>query len=105
MDEVPKNAETWLIAKSVRFIAKNHREVKFLVSYADPSVGHKGTIYKAANWIEDGATDDERKTPRTDYFNARTGQKYGRRGNIPRGIEIEKRARISKRRFFYRLIQ
>ena len=54
-----------------------------IVSYADPSAGHRGTIYQAANWKADGRTDDERKSPRCDYYDDRTGQKYGRRGNMP----------------------
>ncbi len=62
-DSVPQNAETWLIAKAVKYIRQNCPLVRILVSYADPSAGHGGTIYKAANWIADGRTDQERKTP------------------------------------------
>ena len=99
LDEVPQNAETWLIAQSVKWIKQNRPEVCNLVSYADPSVGHSGTIYRAANWREDGRTDDERKTPRCDYYDARTGQKYGRRGNMPADAIVERRPRVSKYRF------
>lgn len=103
LDEVPKNAETWLIGKSVRWIKREYPDVKNLVSYADPSAGHRGTIYKAANWKEDGRTDEERKTPRCDYYDARTGKKYGRRGNMPQDAVVERRPRISKYRFVYAL--
>jgi len=99
LDEVPQNAETWLIAQSVKWIKRNHPEVCNLVSYADPSAGHSGTIYRAANWREDGRTDDERKTPRCDYYDARTGKKYGRRGNMPADAVVERRPRVSKYRF------
>lgn len=99
LDEVPQNAETWLIAQSVRWIKRNHPEVCNLVSYADPSAGHSGTIYRAANWREDGRTDDERRTPRCDYYDARTGKKYGRRGNMPADAVVERRPRVSKHRF------
>ena len=44
-------------------------------------------------------TDDERKTPRCDYYDARTGQKYGRRGNMPADAVVERRPRVSKYRF------
>jgi hypothetical protein len=101
LDEVPRNAETWLIGKSVRYIEQNFPDVKVLISYADPSVGHNGTIYRAANWKEDGRTDDERKTPRCDYYDARTGKKYGRRGNMPKDAIVERRPRVSKFRFVY----
>lgn len=103
LDEIPKNAETWLIGKSVRYIKRENPEVKFLLSYADPSVGHEGTIYKAANWKQDGRTDDERKSPRCDYVDARTGKKYGRKGNMPDDAEVIRVPRVSKWRFYYEL--
>lgn len=99
LDEIPKNAETWMIGRSVRYIKKHHKDIGKLVSYADPSVGHSGTIYKAANWAKDGRTDDERKSPRCDYYDERTGKKYGRRGNMPSDAIVVRRHRISKHRF------
>jgi len=102
-DEIPRNGETFLIGSSVRFIRRHHSNVDFLLSYADPGVGHAGTIYKAANWISDGMTDADRKTPRFDYIDENTGQKYGRRGNIPSGARIGKIPRGSKHRFYLRL--
>lgn len=103
LDDVPKNAETWLIGKSVKEIKRRRKDVQFLVSYADPSAGHVGTIYRAANWKDDGATDAGRKTPRCDYYDARNGKKYGRRGNMPTDAIVERRPRVSKRRFVLKL--
>jgi len=103
LDEIPRNAETWLIGQSVRFIKRHHRTVRFLVSYADPAAGHTGTIYRAANWKADGMTDDERKTPRCDYYDERTGQKYGRCGNLPLGASVVRKPRISKHRYVLQL--
>lgn len=102
-DTVPQNGETYLIARAVRYIRERHPLIKVLVSYADPSVGHAGTIYKAANWSADGRTDDERKTPRFDYADAASGKRYSRRGHVPNGVEIRRIARVSKHRFVYRL--
>lgn len=99
LDFVPKNAESWLIGKSVKYIKRKHKHVKYLISYADPSAGHSGTIYKAANWRADGMTDDERKTPRCDYYDANTGKKYGRRGNMPTDAKIIRKPRVSKFRY------
>ena len=99
LDMVPSNAETWLIARSIRYIRQNHPEVDFLVSYADPSAGHVGIIYKASNWVQDGRTDEGRKSPRCDYYDSITGKKYGRKGNVPAGAIIERRPRVSKFRF------
>lgn len=103
LDSVPKNAETWLIGRSIRYIQQQRKDVKFLVSYADPSAGHSGTIYKAANWRFDGKTDEGRKTPRFDYCDSRTGKKYGRRGNVPEGAVLKRVPRVSKFRFVYAL--
>jgi hypothetical protein len=102
-DDVPQNAETWLIGQTVRYIKKHHQSVFVLVSYADPSAGHGGTIYKAANWACDGRTDEGRKTARCDYADAVTGKKYSRRGHIPEGVDWVRVPRVSKHRFVYRL--
>lgn len=101
-DGVPANAESFFISRSVKYIKKNKPEVACLVSYADPSVGHKGTIYKAANWQPDGRTDQERRTPRFDYADAATGKRYSRKGHVPEGVEIKRIPRVSKYRFMYR---
>ena len=102
-DSVPQNAETWLIARAVRYIRQNHPAVAVLVSYADPSAGHAGTIYKAANWQLDGRTDEGRKTPRADYADLVTGKRYSRRGHVPADVTVRRIARVSKHRFVYRL--
>lgn len=102
-DAVPKNGETYLIGRAVRYIKQYHPAIKMLVSYADPSAGHSGTIYKAANWKADGRTDDERKSPRCDYACVATGRKYSRRAHIPATVTWRRVPRVSKHRFTYRL--
>lgn len=101
-DSIPRNAETWLIGKAVKWIKRNRPDVKVLVSYADPSAGHQGYVYRAANWTADGRTDQERKTPRCDYID-NTGKKYSRRGHVPKGIKVQRFPRVSKWRYVYRL--
>lgn len=103
IDEMPRNSETWAIAQSIRYIRRHHPEVRVLLSYADPSAGHAGTIYKAGNWESDGRTDEERKTARCDYVDASTGKKYGRKGNMPAGASVTRIPRVSKWRFIFRL--
>ena len=102
-DSVPKNAETYVIGRAVRYIRRHRPEIVALVSYADPSAGHAGTIYRAANWTPDGRTDQERKTPRFDYADAATGKRYSRRGHVPENVIIQRVPRVSKHRFIYRL--
>ena len=103
-DAMPKNSETWLIGKSVRYIKSKFRELEHLVSYADPSVGHRGVIYRAANWIDDGMQDEERKTPRCDYYEKGTDRKIARFSHAKkRGIEVERRPRVPKHRYVLHL--
>lgn len=103
LDEIPRNAETWCISSSVRYIKRNHSDVEFLVSYADPSVGHSGLIYRAANWKSDGKTDQERKSPRCDYQDG-LGKRYSRKSHIPEGVSFKRVPRVSKNRFYLPLV-
>jgi hypothetical protein len=102
-DEAPCNTESWLIAQSIRLVRTTDPTVENLVSYADPSAGHTGIVYKASNWIADGRTDDERKSPRCDYVNVRTGKKYSRKAHVPPGTKVKRVPRVSKFRFVYPL--
>jgi hypothetical protein len=97
-DSEPRNTESWFIARAVRYVKRHHRDVRALVSYADPSVGHSGTIYRAANWIEDGRTDEERLTPRYDY--EANGRRFSRRSHVPEGMNADRVPRVSKHRFW-----
>jgi hypothetical protein len=49
VDELPKNAESRVLGIVTREMRRRHH-VRALLSYADPAVGHSGTIYKAAGW-------------------------------------------------------
>ncbi len=55
VDELPKNSESWLLAKTIWWL-KKHTDVGRVISYSDQSVGHKGVIYKAANFKLIGET-------------------------------------------------
>jgi hypothetical protein len=37
----------------------NHSDVKLLVTFADSSFNHAGTIYKASNWLLDGVVEPD----------------------------------------------
>ena len=52
-DELPANSESRVIGIILRNL-KKHTNLKFLVSYADPSQGHMGTIYQATGWLYTG---------------------------------------------------
>lgn len=55
--DVPKNAASFLLARSIRQI--DHRQWHCLVTYADQAQGHRGTIYHATNWEYLGLTKPE----------------------------------------------
>jgi hypothetical protein len=65
--ELPKNSESRFLGVVLRFL-KRHTNLKFLVSYAEPSQGHLGTIYQAPNWIYTGLS---QATPLYDIGNGR----------------------------------
>jgi hypothetical protein len=53
--DVPKNACSFLMARSIAEIRRDGRFVS-LVTYADERQGHSGGIYKATNWQYAGLT-------------------------------------------------
>jgi very-short-patch-repair endonuclease len=48
-----KNLASWLISRCIDEIKKLNK-YKCLISFADTTFNHNGTIYKASNWINDG---------------------------------------------------
>lgn len=50
-DVMPKFSETIVLSLFHRYLRLAHPEVKVLISYADTSVGNKGAIYRASNYI------------------------------------------------------
>jgi len=60
VEGVPKNAASFLLARSARGIRADGR-FRCLVTYADEAVGHVGTIYRAAGWEYLGLTAAERR--------------------------------------------
>ena len=52
----PKNTESYFLSKIIWWLKKN-TECEKVLSFADLSAGHKGTIYKAANFKKIGETE------------------------------------------------
>ena len=50
-DYLPKNSESFCIAKTLRMIRKQAPQVKWVVSFADGAQCGDGTIYRASNFI------------------------------------------------------
>jgi hypothetical protein len=54
-----KNLLTQAISHAVQSL-KQLEQPDCLVSYADPNVGHKGGVYRAASWIYHGQSEESR---------------------------------------------
>ena len=55
IDDTPKNTESYFIGYTLRWL-KNNTNIKKVISYADETYNHKGTIYKASNFKHLGMT-------------------------------------------------
>ncbi len=55
IDNTPKNTESYFIGNTLRWLRKN-TDIKTVISYADMTYSHEGTIYKASNFIHYGMT-------------------------------------------------
>ena len=49
IDDTPKNTESYFIGSTLRWLKKNTK-IKRVISYADTTYSHEGTIYKASNF-------------------------------------------------------
>ena len=55
IDDTPKNAESYLIGKCMRWLKQN-TQVTHVISYADMTHNHTGVIYQATNFRKMGMT-------------------------------------------------
>ena len=77
LDKAPQNSESWFLSQIIRWCA-THTEYNYVLSYSDETVGHTGTIYKAANFKNVG------KTSATKYV------EYGDKIYHPRSLSIDR---------------
>lgn len=86
MDGTGKNAETWFMARCHRLLPE---EVKCLIAYSAPGVGHHGGCYQAGNWLHLGESMGGQNYYYTDahgnYVNKRIPWQYGPRNGLPYG--------------------
>ena len=55
LEYCPKNTESYFLAQTHKWLRDN-TDIERVISYSDKSVGHQGTIYKAANYHLIGET-------------------------------------------------
>lgn len=56
LDVTPKNAESWFIGQALRRLQADRPQVRAVLSFADPTAGHTGVIYRATNFLYCGRT-------------------------------------------------
>ena len=56
LDVTPRNTETWFMSKCFELLSHDKPEIKGVISFADATEGHEGTIYKAMNFYYIGKT-------------------------------------------------
>ena len=103
LDECPKNSESFFVSKCIKMLFKEKVNYNFIVSFADPTQGHTGVIYKALNFIEDGRT-----SPATFYVDENGRLRHPRQNGVnitrkeaeSRGWKVSKR--MGKIRFIYK---
>lgn len=49
-----RNFATWFMSRACKKLKSLNDQIKRIVSFADTTFGHSGTIYRASNWIFDG---------------------------------------------------
>lgn len=50
VDWLPKNTASFFLSKVIKLLKKERPDIHYLVAFADPNVGHTGSVYKASNW-------------------------------------------------------
>lgn len=58
-DETERCVESQALAMARKFIRTWLPQIRLVLSYSDPSVGHAGTIYEADGWAELGRTKED----------------------------------------------
>ena len=56
LDEVPKNSESWFIVRALKALKQDRPNYNAVLSFADATEGHYGTIYQATNAIYTGTS-------------------------------------------------
>lgn len=56
LDITPRNTESWFISRCLKLLLRDKPKIRGVISFADETQGHCGTIYKATNFYFIGKT-------------------------------------------------
>ncbi|MDP1712544.1 MAG: LAGLIDADG family homing endonuclease [Candidatus Nanopelagicaceae bacterium] len=77
-----RNLATWFLSRVVRRFKEENPSVGMLVSFADQTEGHEGTIYRAGNWKYDG------KTGRSYHYEAADGIRIHKKSIYDQAVSL-----------------
>jgi hypothetical protein len=60
VDDTPKNTESWFITRAMKALKLEKPHLWAVISFADQTEGHKGTIYQATNALYYGTSNKAR---------------------------------------------
>lgn len=92
-----KNEASWFISKALKLLPKNI----FIISYADESQDHNGTIYQAANFKYYGMTEKKKEVASLTDPNLHSRQAFYLKQNDPENENYFWRDRPRKHRYVY----
>ena len=105
-DDLPRRSESRVLGVVLRDL-RRETSVKFVVSYADPSAGHVGTIYQASNWLYTGTSlampllDIGDGVPRHSRSLAHAFGTHSRKYFASHGIKVRQIPQAAKHRYIY----
>jgi len=105
-DDLPANSESRVLGIVLRSL-RQHTKVKFLVSYADPTQGHLGTIYQATGWVYSGLSsamplyDLGDGVPRHSRSLAHSYGSHSVRHFVAHGVDVKLIPQAAKHRYIY----
>jgi len=109
-EELPPNSESRVISVCLRYLRK-YTTIKFVLTYADPTRGHVGTIYQATGWLYTGLSE---ATPKFDIGDgvarhsrslAHAFGSHSLKYLSERGLKVKILPQIPKHRYIYFLDQ
>lgn len=102
LDCTPKNTESWFISRCLKLLRQYNPKIRAIISFADSTQGHQGTIYKATHFFYCG------KTGKATFYLDENGRlRHPRQSGVNITIEMAKKrgwkpvVRYSKYRYIY----
>lgn len=102
LDCTPKNTESWFISRCLKLLRQHNQKIRAIISFADSTQGHQGTIYKATHFFYCG------KTGKATFYLDETGRlRHPRQNGVNITLEMAKKSgwkpvvRYSKYRYIY----